>query len=90
MNQSKTGEEFTRRAINKAYNIFKPSYICMVGICYGLYINRDTLGSVFISDSLTTFRLNFRDEINSDEVRFEAEDEYNQQPLDNIQMPIIF
>lgn len=84
VNQQKTGEEFTRKIINMAYNVFKPDYICMVGICYGLDRKKDFIGSVFISDCIKSFRINFRDEAYSDEVKFEAEDEYEKQPSDKM------
>lgn len=76
----KTGEEYTRKAINRACKVFNPDYICLVGICYGLNMTKYPIGSVFISESLKTFRLNFRDELESDEVTFEAEDEYSEHP----------
>ena len=80
----KTGEEYTRKAINRACRVFNPEYICLVGICYGLNMAKYSLGSVFVSESLKTFRLNFRDELKSDEVTFEAEDEYSEHPSDEL------
>lgn len=78
----KTGEEYTRKAINRACRVFNPDYICLVGICYGLNMAKYSIGSVFVSETLKTFRLNFRDELESDEVTFEAEDEYSEHPSD--------
>lgn len=88
MNQYKTGEEYTRRAINNAAKLFKPNYICLIGICYGLNILKHSIGSVFISDSITTFRLNFRDQKDSDDVAFEAEEEYAQMPSNDMMQTI--
>jgi len=76
----KTGEEYTRKAINRVCRVFSPNYLCLVGICYGLNMEKYTIGSVFISESVKTFRLNFRDEMDSDEVTFEVEDEYDEHP----------
>lgn len=76
----RTGEEFTRRAINAATNLFMPDFIVLLGICYGLDYMKHKLGNVFISDSLKTYRLNFRDSEVDDETIFEAEEEYHQNP----------
>ena len=80
VNAKRTGENVTRQTINQVTKVFEPSYIIMLGICYGLDMEKYSIGSVFVSDSIETFRLNFRDEINSDETVFEAEDEYNESP----------
>ena len=75
-----TGEEFTRVAINYTTKIFCPSYIFMLGICYGLDMGRHEIGSVFLSEKVATFRLNFRDNENGDKTIFEAKSEYNKAP----------
>ena len=79
-----TGENETRRVLNRVNKFFTPSYLIMLGICYGFNMESYSIGSVFLSDSIITFRLNFRDEINSDETRFEAEDEYDKAPDGNL------
>lgn len=76
----RTGEDDTRRWINKARKLFKPNYICMLGVCYGLNMDNHSIGSVFIADSIRTFRLNYRDGENEEEVIFEAEEELNMKP----------
>ena len=80
INPGKTGEEYTRRAINRFCDVMNPDYICLAGICYGVNSEKYSIGSVFISDSIKTFRLNFRDSIDSDDIRFEVEEEYEAQP----------
>ena len=80
VNPGKTGEEYTRRAINRITNVFIPDFICLAGICYGMNMNKNTIGDVFISDRVKTFRLNFRDSLDSDEIRFEVEEEYDAKP----------
>ncbi len=78
--QTKTGEEFTRKTINHASKTFFPSCICLVGICYGFDMTKHSIGTVFISDSITSFRINFRNEKDSDEVKFEIDEEYTDHP----------
>ena len=80
VNPGKTGEEYTRRAINRICNVFVPDFICLLGICYGMNMNKNTIGDVFISDRVKTFRLNFRDSMDSDNIRFEVEEEYDASP----------
>lgn len=75
-----TGEEYTRVAINDATKLFSPSYIVMLGICYGLEMDKYQIGSVFVSESITTFRLNFRDDEKGDETIYQAQDEYIKGP----------
>ncbi len=79
-----TGEEYTRVAINEATKLFKPSYIVMLGICYGLEMDRYQIGSVFVSESITTFRLNFRDDEKSDETIYQAQNEYIKAPDEDL------
>ena len=75
----KTGEEYARRLLNNARKVFRPNYILMLGICYGLSdMRKFPIGTVFLSDSITSFRLNFRDCVDSDEITFEAEDEFDE------------
>lgn len=80
VNTIKTGEDETRIVLNQMRKIFMPTYVFMLGICYGMNMTKHSIGSVFISDRVSTFRLNFRDMIDSDETRFEAEDEYDKSP----------
>ena len=75
-NTGKTGEEYTRRALNNVRKIFTPDYMFMLGICYGLAdMRKYPIGSVFASDDITAFRINFRDKADSDDITFEAEEE---------------
>ena len=81
----KTGEEFTRRTLNRVRRVFRPDYIFMLGICFGFTdMRRYPIGSVFASDSIRSYRLNFREEYGSDEVVFQAEEEYYKSPSDNL------
>ena len=81
VNVGRTGDEDTRRAINDASRIFTPSYLIMLGVCYGLYIKRHHIGSVFVSDNVTAFRINFRDRFDSEETMYEIEDEQSEHPI---------
>lgn len=83
-----TGEEYTRIAINNATKIFSPSSIFMLGICYGLEMKKYQIGSVFVSDSITTFRLNIRDNEKSNKTIYQAQDEYVQEPDEDFVEPI--
>lgn len=65
------GENDTRRRLNKIRTILTPTYIFMLGVCYGLDM-KYSLGSVFISKEVYTYRLNFRDSLESDETDFEV------------------
>lgn len=76
----KTGDEYTRRAINEVTHYFKPSFIILLGICYGLDINKQELGMVEISEQITGVRINFRDEPNSNKIIFEPEIEFEEAP----------
>ena len=82
LNPGKTGEEYTRKAINRfcKEGDVAPDYIVLAGICYGMNKKKHTIGTVFISDNLKTFRLNFRDYADSDDIRFEVEEEYTGTP----------
>lgn len=80
----RTGEEYTRVILNEVTKVFKPTYIFMLGICYGLDMKRYKVGSVFASDSIITFRLNFRDEIGTNRTIYQAEDEYERSPDENL------
>jgi len=83
----KTGEDYTRRAINNTCKIFQPDYIVALGICYGFYNNEYSIGHVFLSDSLTVFRFNFRD-AEDKTIRLETETEFEKQPAHNLLQPI--
>lgn len=84
MHASKTGEEFTRRSINAAGNIFEPDAIVLLGICYGIDFQNYKLGHVLISSGLKTYRLNFRDLDENDETIFEAEEEDYKSPSNHL------
>lgn len=76
----KTGENFTRRTINAAENIFKPDTIVLLGICYGFDFDKYELGNVLISSGLKTYRLNFRDSNEDEETVFDAQEEEYKTP----------
>lgn len=76
----RTGEEFTRRAINAASSIFNPDTIILLGICYGIDFQNNKLGDVLISSVLRNYRLNFRDSDENEETIFEAEEEDSERP----------
>lgn len=77
----KTGEEPTRQTLNHVRRVFRPDYVFMLGICYGLSdMRRYPIGSVFASESIKSYRLNFREDFDSDDVRFQAEEEYSEKP----------
>lgn len=83
INTKLTGENETRIILNKIRKVLLPKYpkyLFMLGICYGLDMKKFSIGSVFISDSISTFRINFEDDAFSDETIFQAEDEYNLSP----------
>ncbi len=78
----RTGDEFTRRSINAATRLFQPSYIILLGICYGIDFKKHDLGDVFISETVHGFRVNFRDsDLEEEEQTFyEAETEFLELP----------
>lgn len=68
------GEEYTRRVINKICRLFRPDYICMLGVCYGFDMNRYSIGTVFVSDSIQPFTINYRDDNCLDNVSYEIQE----------------
>lgn len=76
----KTGDEYTRRAINDITHFFKPDFIVLLGICYGLDMESQKIGLVNISEEITGVRINFRDMPDSDEIIFEPEIEFEKTP----------
>ncbi len=83
----RTGEDCTRRAINNTCKIFQPDCIVALGICYGFYNIEYSIGHVFLSDSLTVFRFNFRDS-EDETIALETETEFEKQPAHNLLQPI--
>lgn len=83
VNPGITGEEYTRRVINSTHKIFQPDCIVALGICYGFDKNRYSIGYVFLSESLTVFRINFRD-AEDETIRLEAETEFEKQPAHHL------
>lgn len=75
-----TGDEYTRKLINKTCELFTPNCICSIGICYGFNRKKHSIGSVFLSESVTSLRMNFRDSSTSEDVSFEAEIEIEDHP----------
>lgn len=80
----RTGDEFTRRAINAATKLFSPSYILLLGVCYGIDFNKYDLGTVFISNFVHGYRINFRDQEGSEETIFEADTEFQNKPSERL------
>ena len=74
-----TGEDYTRRMINRACRLFQPNCIIALGICYGFNKNKYSIGCVFLSENLTVFRINYRD-AEDDVITLEAETEFEKQP----------
>lgn len=81
VHQYRTGEEFTRCTLNKIRKVICPKYVFMLGICYGLGdMTLYPIGTVFASNSIKSYRINFREEFNTGDVIFQAEEEYYIQP----------
>lgn len=80
----KTGDEATRSAINELTQYFSPNFIVLLGICYGLDMNKQEIGDVNISEQVIGVRINFRDMPNSDEIIFEPEVEFEEKPNDHL------
>ncbi len=80
MHTMHTGEEYARVALNKASKAFNPSCVFLLGVCYGINSTKHTVGSVFVSGEIVTFRINYRDDENSEETRFEVQEEYRDSP----------
>lgn len=78
-----TGEDSTRRVINRTCEIFRPDCIISLGICYGFNHNKYSIGYVFLSENLTVFRINFRDG-EGKSISFETETEFEKQPSYNL------
>lgn len=76
------GDELTRRAINAAYKVFKNKiqYIVLLGICYGIDSSKQSLGQVILSNKVIGYRINFRDDSASDEIKFETNREFDEAP----------
>lgn len=79
----RTGDEYTRRLLNNAKKIFSPNYIILLGVCYGINIDSQSLGDVIISNMVEGYRINFRD-INDGEITFEPEIEFNEKPRNGL------
>lgn len=75
----RTGDEFTRRAINHAAKIFSIRTLLLLGICYGINPNEQHIGDVIVSNQISGYRINFRDN-DKDEVNFEPEIEFDETP----------
>ena len=78
-----TGDDSTRRVINSTCKIFQPDCIISLGICYGFNYNKYFIGHVFLSESLTVFRVNYRDGV-GEAIKLETETEFEKQPADNL------
>ena len=78
----RTGDEATRRAINELTQYFLPTFIILLGICYGLDMDKQEIGYVNISEQVMGVRINFRDRPKSDEIIFEPEVEFEERPND--------
>lgn len=83
LDPGRTGEEFTRSAVNSACKLFQPNYIVALGVCYGFYSKKYTIGNVFISDSVSVFRINFKD-TEDGTIGIEPECEFEKQPTHNL------
>jgi nucleoside phosphorylase len=81
---NRTGDEFTRRTINNASKLFHIDYVLLLGICYGMDYEKDSLCSVIISNDVRGYRINFRDNEETDEVEFEAESEFSEKPNNSL------
>ena len=84
LHTEKTGDEATRRAINEATEIFAPDFIFLLGICYGIDRDNHSIGNVFISEKVKGYRINFRDREDSDVTIFEAEEEFDEYPEEDL------
>lgn len=76
----KTGDEYTRRAINEVTHFINPDFIVLLGICYGLDMEKQEMGTVNISEEVTGVRINFRDTPFSDEIIIDPEIEFEKRP----------
>lgn len=74
-----TGEDYTRRVLNSTCKLFQPNCIVALGICYGFDRKKYSIGQVFLSESVTVFRVNYRD-AEGGHVKLEAETEFERQP----------
>lgn len=75
----RTGDEFTRRAINQGSLIFCISHIVLLGICYGIDYMKQKMCSAIIADDVRGYRVNFRDNVDG-ETTFEPEIEFEESP----------
>lgn len=75
----RTGDEYTRQAIDRAAEIFNIDYIFLLGICYGIDYNKQKIGTTIISDRVIGYRVNFRDE-EGHETPYAPEEEFNERP----------
>lgn len=75
-----TGEEYTRRAINNVTKVISPDFIVLLGVCYGINQKIQTLGEVNISERVTGYRINFRDDFKSGDIIFQPLEEFKKSP----------
>lgn len=74
-----TGDEHTRRTINLSTKIFNPTYIILLGVCYGVDSKKNKLGDVILSNEICGYRVNFRDS-QTEEIVIEPETEFLKKP----------
>lgn len=75
----RSGDDHTRRAINRAAKIFSIKNLFLLGVCYGIYPREQPIGNVIVSNEISGYRINFRDNEKGD-VIFEPEIEFNKSP----------
>lgn len=75
----RTGDEYTRRAINLGSRIFCISHIVLLGICYGIDYGRQKMCSAIIADDVRGYRVNFCDDEDGD-TTFIPEIEFEETP----------
>ena len=74
-----TGEEPTRVNLNDATRIFTPTYLILLGVCYGIDNINYSIGNVIISNSVWGYKINFRDS-ETEDVSYDVDIEYTESP----------
>jgi len=73
------GSNAARRALDHAFDLFIPDSVIALGVCYGFDYNKFKVGNVIVSDSVTSYNVNFRDTA-EDEVPYELDTQCEVQP----------
>lgn len=61
IHQKNTGANYARIAVDKAFSVFRPKAVVLLGICYGMDEKEQKLTEVCVANRVDCFRLDIRD-----------------------------